>query len=99
MHIDAGREMILYCMPSKKINKISPKSHAFPSVNSACFREETPPHTHNDEKPKTLYTTDLSKASDGRNDPGDAGDIKPWSMDRVILKLIQFYSIILGELN
>lgn len=105
MHMNAGREMILYCTPSKKINKVSPKSCAFPSVNSARHREENPTHTHthtykqNYEKPKTLYTTDLSTASDAKNDPGDTGDIKPWSPERVILKLIQFYPITLRELK
>lgn len=40
MHIYAGREMVLCCLPSEKINKISPKSRAFPSVNLESSGEE-----------------------------------------------------------
>ena len=72
MHIYAGRDMVLCCLPSQKINKISPKSGAFPSVNfessgeekHVCARTHTHTHTHacapSYENPKTLGTSDVS---------------------------------------
>ena len=78
------------------------KPHIHPHTHARA-RTHTHTHTHvqtqNYEKPKTLYTTDLSRASDAKNDPGGTGDIKPWSTDRVSLKLIQFYPITLRELK
>ena len=96
MHIYAGREMVLCCLPSQKINFTQVPCISLGELGKLWGRKAHTPHTHtcvrahapSYENPKILCTSDVSRDSHDKDDPEDTGAIKAWSSGKAIWKLI-----------